>query len=99
MAHYDDAILSIQVRRYGRAAEYMLKELFEEKIRSMKPKQLQLMKGRIAKELEAQRNNLRQTQYSGRMNSTDRTEMARETYERTYMALDLDKYDDSVIEI
>ena len=99
MADYDNAIFAIEVRRYDRAAEYMLKELLGEKIHSIKPKQLTPMKRRIAKELESQRNNLRQGQYAGRLNSVDRTEMARDTYERTYTALELDKYDDSVIEL
>lgn len=99
MVHYDNAIFAIEVKRYDRAAEYMLKELLGERIHSIKPKQLNPMKGRIAKELESQQNNLRNTQYAGRLNRIDRTEMARETYERTYAALDLDKYDDNVIEL
>ena len=99
MADYGDAIFYIQVRRYDRAAEHMLREVLGDKLRSMKPNQLQLMKRRIARELEVQRNHLRQWQYSGRMNSADRTEMARQTYERTYTALDLGKYDDNVIEM
>ncbi|MDD5510537.1 MAG: hypothetical protein PHI12_07000 [Dehalococcoidales bacterium] len=99
MSDYDDAIFSIEVRRYDRAAEYMLKDVFGDKLQKMKPKQVRLLKQRLSKEIESQRNHLRQWQYSGRMSSEDRVELAREAYDRTYSALELDKYDDNILQL
>ena len=99
MSYYSDAVFYIEVRRYVRAAECMLIEVLGERFYKLKLRQKELLKKRVAKELEAQRKWLREWRYLGRIDGAKITEMAEETYERTYQSLRLDKYDENIIEL
>ena len=81
-----DTIFLIEFKRYEQAANFMLRDMFGEKIYYMGKREIKLKRKKIAKELE-RRYNLIRKEYPHNIDIEHMRQIAREVYDQTFQAL------------
>ena len=81
-----DTIFLIEFERYEQAANFMLRDMFGEKIYDMGKREITLKRKKIAKELE-RRFNLVRKKYPHVIGIEQMRQIAREVYDQAFQAL------------